>query len=120
VWWKATWILSDATATQVWPSEGHGADQVYAQLLPFLMGKPLGVAQAANSDGTVLTTPWRDPPQSGDHSCVHLIMQAAMLVLVRTGLSESDIHVWEAIVKARICTMLLQDLENVKVCLWFV
>jgi hypothetical protein len=99
----------------VWASDSHGAEALYERVLPFLIGKPLSVAQSGNADGTVLTTAWRAPPQAGDHSCVHLVMQAAMLLLVRSGLSEADVNAWEALVKARIGAMMLQDLENLKV-----
>ena len=76
---SAFWFLT--ARMHVWPGEGHNAQMLYEQLLPGLNQRTLAATQALNSEDALRTTAWRVPPQGGDASMVHCVLDACELYL---------------------------------------
>ena len=104
------WFL--ASRIHVWPGEAHNAKMLYELLLPGLNQRTLAATQALNAETELPSTGWTVPPQGGDPSLVHCLMEACALVLARRGLTLPDRDAWAALVRWQICRELHADLDK--------
>eukprot|EP00960_Hanusia_phi_P029240 747854-Hanusia_phi.AAC.2 len=98
----------------VWPNEENKAKLLYETFLPHLNLRPLMATQALNDKDDILNTGWTVPPQGGDPSFIHCILEACKFVLARQGLSHEQQLTWELFVRWHSCRQLGQELESAK------
>ena len=107
---SAFWFL--ASRMHVWQGETHNAKMLYEMLLPGLNQRTLAATQALNADPELPSTGWTVPPQGGDPSFIHCMLEACSLILARRGLSQQERDAWSVLIRWHIC----RDLHAVNTC----
>ena len=73
-----------------------------------------GSIQAINAEPEMVTSQWAAPPQSGDSSCIHLVLEACSYVLSRQGVPPTQCDAWGVLLRKHLLEKVEADLANIE------